>query len=287
MAEQKIAIMVDSACDLPQEYLDRYHFYLAPLRICFSDGEFRDVLEINSDELFRRMKTELPKTSLPDMGEIMATIEQIKAEGYTHLLVVTLSSNLSGTWNMMTMLSKSVEGLTMYALDSKNISIGSGFHAIMAAEYIRQGMDWDTLIAKLEAEVHKSHVYFTLDTLEYLQKGGRIGLVTATLGSVFNIKPVIYCNLDGIYETIAKTRGRKASIEKLLDTAVEYGKNSNRYNIALVGTGDSGYEAALTIKEELLERLPHVKEFIVTKLGCTCCVHTGEGMVGIAVQILD
>ncbi len=217
----------------------------------------------------------------------MAIIDQIKAEGYTHLLAVTLSSNLSGTWNMLTLLGQSIPELTMYALDSKNISIGAGFHAVQAADYIQQGMDWDALIHKLEEDSPKSHLCFCLDTLEYLQKGGRIGLVTATLGSVFNIKPVIYCNLDGVYETIAKTRGRKASIEKLLDTAVEYGKDSRKYNIALVGTGDSGYAAALTIKDELLERLPNVQHFILTKLGCTCCVHTGEGMVGICVQVLD
>ena len=188
---------------------------------------------------------------------------------------------------MLRLLGEAINDLELYVYDTKNIAIGSGFFAIQAAQYIEQGMDWDTLIAKLESSRSKSKVFFCLDTLEYLQKGGRIGLVTAMLGTALNLKPIISCNPEGIYYTVAKVRGRQQSIKKVLDMAANFAGNAKKYNVALIGSGTLGLKDATSIREQVLAKLPNRNTFIEGELGCCLGVHVGPGLVGVGVHILE
>ena len=115
--------------------------------------------------------------------------------------------NLSGTCNVMKILGDAYHGLECHVLDTKNISIGSGFLALRAAQYLEHGMCWQELLQKLPLEVPNSRVFFCVKSLEYLQKGGRIGLVAAAFGTALNLKPIISCNSDGIYYTAGKALG--------------------------------------------------------------------------------
>lgn len=188
--------------------------FVAPLKIIFRDGEYADGIDLTAAELYQRLPLEIPKTSLPSAETVLQILDQIRSEGYNKVLTVTISSGLSGTNNMLKLLAANIKDLDMYVYDTKNIAIGSGFSAIQAAEYIAGGMDWQTLKLVLDAQTGKSKVFFCLDTLEYLQKGGRIGMVTAMLGTALNLKPVISCNPEGVYYTMAKVRGRQAITQK-------------------------------------------------------------------------
>ena len=283
----KIAILIDSGTDVPPELVEKYHMFVAPLRIIFQDGEYNDGIDLTAAQLYLRLPEEIPKTSLPGADYVLRVLDQIRAEGYNKVLAVTISSGLSGTNNMLRLLASNIKDLDIYVYDTRNIAIGSGFSAIQAAEYIASGMKWELLKQVLEAQTSKSKVFFCLDTLEYLQKGGRIGLVTAMLGTALNLKPIISCNPDGVYYTMAKVRGRQQSLKKIIDLAVKYAGNSKKYNVALIGSGKLGLDDAATIRDEVLRRLPNRNLLIEGELGCCLGVHVGPGLVGVGVQILD
>ena len=183
MNKEKIAIMADSGTDVPPNYRNKYGIYWLPLLINYSDGIYRDGVDIQPHEMYDRLPTEIPKTSLPDGGMVTELFDRIKADGYEKLLVVTISSGLSGTYNMVRLMAEEYDGLKISVLDTKNISIGSGLIAIRAAQMVNdEDIGWNELLIRIRHEVPKSKVFFCLDTLKYLQKGGRIGLVSAMLG---------------------------------------------------------------------------------------------------------
>ena len=287
MSTDKIAILIDSGTDVPPAYIQQYHMFVAPLRIIFNEGEYNDGIDLTASQLYQRLPREVPKTSLPSAELVLQIIEQIRSERYNKVLPVTISSGLSGTYNMLNLLADNIRDLDIYVYDTKNIAIGSGFSAIQAAKYIEQGMDWKTLKYTMEAETTKSKVFYCLDTLEYLQKGGRIGLVTAMLGTALNLKPIISCNTEGVYYTVAKVRGRQQSLKKVLDMAVQFAGNSKKYNVALIGSGLPGLNDAASIRDQVLQKLPFRDTLIEGELGCCLGVHVGPGLVGVGVQILD
>ena len=287
MSTDKIAILIDSGTDVPPAYIQQYHMFVAPLRIIFNEGEYNDGIDLTASQLYQRLPREVPKTSLPSAELVLQIIEQIRSEGYNKVLAITISSGLSGTYNMLNLLAGNIRDLDIYVYDTKNIAIGSGFSAIQAAKYIEQGMDWKTLKSTMEAETAKSKVFYCLDTLEYLQKGGRIGLVTAMLGTALNLKPIISCNAEGVYYTVAKVRGRQQSLKKVLDMAVQFAGNSKKYNVALIGSGLPGLNDAASIRDQVLQKLPFRDTLIEGELGCCLGVHVGPGLVGVGVQILD
>ena len=287
MSTDKIAILIDSGTDVPPAYIQQYHMFVAPLRIIFNEGEYNDGIDLTASQLYQRLPREVPKTSLPSAELVLQIIEQIRSEGYNKVLAITISSGLSGTYNMLNLLAGNIRDLDIYVYDTKNIAIGSGVSASQAAKYIEQGMDWKTLKYTMEAETAKSKVFYCLDTLEYLQKGGRIGLVTAMLGTALNLKPIISCNAEGVYYTVAKVRGRQQSLKKVLDMAVQFAGNSKKYNVALIGSGLPGLNDAASIRDQVLQKLPFRDTLIEGELGCCLGVHVGPGLVGVGVQILD
>lgn len=287
MNQQKIAILIDSGTDVPAALIAQYHMYSVPLKIIYQTEEYADGIDITASEVYRRLPEEIPKTSLPDGESILQTFDRIKADGYKKVLVVTISSGLSGTFNMIQLLAQEYHGLDFFCLNTKNISIGSGFFAIYAAQLLQTGTDWDTLKTKLSSGLGKSKVFFCLETLEYLKKGGRIGAVTAALGTALNLKPIISCNTDGVYYTMAKVRGRRQSIEKILELSQEYAQGAARYNIALIASGESALKEAAEIRDIVLAQFPNRNLVIEGELGSCLGVHVGPGLLGIGVHILD
>lgn len=209
MNNEKIALLVDSGTDVPKELIEQYGIYVIPLQIIYKDRIYTDNVDITPEEVYNRLPEEIPSTSLPDGETIVTILEKIKNDGYEKVLVATISSGLSGTYNVIRLLAKEQEDLDIFVLDTKNIGIGSGLQAIQAAELIASGLPWNDLKTTLQKNVPKSKVFFNVATLEYLQKGGRIGLVASILGNALKLNPIISCNKEGIYHTEAKARGRK------------------------------------------------------------------------------
>ncbi|GAB2483623.1 DegV family protein [Alkalibacterium psychrotolerans] len=287
MNTQKIAVLTDSGSDVPEAVKNEYDVKVIPLKILFEDGEYVDKVDITAEEVYERMENEIPKTSLPDGEMIKGIFDDIKAEGYEKVMVVTISSGLSGTNNMIRVVAEQYEGLDIYVLDTKNIGIGSGFTVVEAARQAAEGVEWDTLKANLEKSKEKAKVFFHVPTLEYLQKGGRIGLVQSVVGSMMNLKPIITCNEEGIYHTVAKVRGKAKSVSKTLQLVEDFAATSKKYNLAIAYGGKTALKEAEAIRIEMKEKLPNFEEFFFDQISPALGVHTGPGLIGIGVQLLD
>ncbi|MBM6613923.1 DegV family protein [Desemzia sp. RIT804] len=287
MNKEKIAFLVDSGSDVPKDILEKGNMKVIPLKIIYKDGEYTDKVDIQAEEIYDRLKEEIPKTSLPDGEAIKNMLLEIKEEGYTKVIAITISSGLSGTNNMVRLMAEEVEDLDVFVLDTKNIGIGSGLHAERALTYVESGMDWETIKQKLRNGIEDIKVHFYVDTLEYLQKGGRIGLVSSLVGNLLNLKPVISCNEDGIYYTVAKARGSKKGIQKLIDTTIEYAQQATKYDVAVCYAGRETKELADTIAGKLKEGLPNIRTSYFDSLSPALGVHTGPGLIGIAVSRLE
>lgn len=284
MESRKIAILVDSGADVPQDFAREHNIFVAPLKIIYQDREYEDRLDITPREIYDRLEVEIPKTSLPSAERVNSLFEEMSAQGYDTVLIITISTGLSGTHNMLQMLAQEYGKLDYRMVDTKNIGIGAGQQAMLAAGMLRDGKTLEEVLAALETSIRESHIYFCLDTLEYLAKGGRIGKVSAILGSLLKLRPVISCNAEGIYETVAKVRGSAQALAKTVSIAVEEAGRHVRYAVAVAH--GSALEEAGRVLEELRRLLPNCERFIKTDISPALSVHTGPGLIGIAVQAL-
>ena len=282
MNKQKIAILTDSGSDVPYDLAKEMNIFVVPLQVNYKDRSYRDGIDIDADTMYNRLKEEIPTTSLPLGADIDKVLQDIEAQGFTHILAVVLSSGLSGTCSLLKLVAKESK-LPMEVIDTKNIGIGSGLSVVRAAKYVKEGLSWDDLLIKVNETVLKTRVYFVLDTLEYLQKGGRIGKVTALIGYALDLRPIITCDSEGIYTTVAKARGRKVSINRCLDMALEFAGTSDHITIGLAH--GNALDEVLKLKEHLLQKLGDRVTLYIGQVSPALGVHTGPGLIGMGVQI--
>lgn len=285
MNKEKIALLVDSGTDVPAEIMSQYGMYMLPLQIIYKDRTYTDKVDITAEEIYQRLPQEIPSTSLPDGETINKIFDRIKADGYEQVLAVTISSGLSGTYNVVRLMGEQRNDLDIFVLDTKNIGIGAGLQAIRAAELLNEGVTWQELKEQLLQEVVRNKVFFNVATLEYLQKGGRIGLVASILGNALKLNPIISCNDEGIYYTVAKSRGRNKSLDKTVELVKQYIGNHKQFRLA-VAQGDALAEAK-EMKTRLEQEFPQVKEIFFGQISPALVVHTGPGLLGVGVQLLD
>ncbi|NLW20446.1 MAG: DegV family protein [Clostridiales bacterium] len=284
MNQNKIAILVDSGCDVPPDFVAEHNIFVAPLKIIYKDREYEDRLDITPQQVYARLDQEVPKTSLPSTERVNSLFEAIHGQGYEELLIITISTGLSGTHNLLAMLAQQFGKLRYHMVDTRNIGIGAGQQAMMAAQMLRDGAPLEEVLRELETSIARSRIFFYLDTLEYLAKGGRIGKVSALVGSLLKLRPIISCNKDGIYETVEKVRGSAQALAKAISLVVTEAGKHVRFAVA-VAHGSAKDEAA-RVMAELKRRLPHCERFISTDVSPALSVHTGPGLIGIAVQAL-
>ena len=288
MNSQKIAILTDSCADLSAELIAGKPVYVVPLKIRCPDGEFDDGVTIRAKDVYARLKMgQLPKTSLPSGESVEKILEQIYADGYEKVIAVMLSSGLSGTFNLVRLLSDSMEGkLEIRAFDSLAGSIGEGAIVLQLVEEIEAGASWESLVKeRVPALIANTHTFFTLDTLEYLQKGGRIGKVSAMAGSLLNIKPLLGFAEDGQLTSVAKVRGRKAVADKLMEKVKENLGDHTRFNLFVANGGAPEEMAALRVRME--EAFPGFEHLWEAELDATLSVYIGDGILGASVTVLD
>lgn len=279
---EKIAVVVDSGSDVSAQISEDLDIYSLPLRINIDGKEYTDRVDISAKEIFEVLDHSKVTTSLPTGEDIVATFEDLKAKGYTHVIAIAISSGLSGTFNVIRNLSDAVEGLEVFVLDTKNISLGSGFLGLRAAELVKEGKSFDEIVSYLKNNLDASKVYFTVGTLDYLIRGGRIGLVAGTVANVLNIKPVISCNPEGIYHTVAKVRGYGRVIKRMIDTAAEFVKDHGSYKVYMLNASTKeNIDDILNYAKEAFNQTDMIEMVNITPaLG----IHTGPEALGIAVM---
>lgn len=277
---EKVAILIDSGCDVSQDLIDIYHMKVLRLHILYPEKDYQDDADIFPEMVYTRFPKEIPTTSTPGPQDVKNAVEEIKAEGYTHVLAFTISSGLSGTYNTVCSVLSEEASLTSFVLDTKNISFGAGILAVWAAKKLTEGSSFSELVSLLPDKVKDSKVFYYMDTLTYLQKGGRIGLVTSVVGSILNLKPIISCNEEGVYYTAAKIRGAKQGLSRLLLEAKSFAGNEPVWTSLLHG---NGAEAASKLRSLLLSEVPDGRLILEKQIAASLAVHTGPGLVGIGI----
>ena len=288
MIPQKIALLTDSCADLSPRLAEENHIYRVPLRILCADGEYSDGVDIFGGDIYARLRAgELPQTSLPSGEDIEKTLRQIVMDGYDGVVAVMLSSGLSGTYNLVRLIGEECRGmLPVRVYDSLSGSLGMGMTLLQLAEDIRRGMEWEELTERRVPQLLAgSHPFFSVDTLEYLVKGGRIGKVTATAGTLLQIKPIITFASDGQLQSVAKVRGRGQVMDKLVAMAVKACGEHRRYNLA-VANGGAPADMEL-VRQKLITALPDYDHIWEGEIDGTLSVYIGDGVLGAAVQVLD
>jgi DegV family protein with EDD domain len=277
----KIAMLVDSGMDMPPELIEKGGVFVAPLNIMYTDKTYMDKIEISAAEIYARLDEEVPKTSLPSISYVQTLIEDIKNQGYNKILCITISSGLSGTHNALRLTLEEHEEIESFMVDTKSIGIGGGIQAAFIKREIDNGISFDEL-KKVASELPiKGGVFFSIPTLEYLKKGGRIGLVSSIIGTALNLNPIISCNEDGIYYTVNKARGRKKSLAKLIDSVEKTIAGYDEYDLSVTYGDDK--EEAEKLMAAMKEKFSNYRHFYFGEVSPVLGAHTGPGVIGIGV----
>lgn len=275
----KIALITDSSCDLTKEIIKKYNIRVMPLRIIYKDKEYIDRVNIEPQEVYDNLTKEIPTTSMPSIKDIEDAFTSIEEEGYTHVIAITISSGLSGTFNTFKLVSENHPNLISCIFDSKTLSTALGALVAECGKLIEDGKSFEEIVNKLPSIKERISVYYVLETLEYLKKGGRIGKVAGTIGELLNLKPIISVDEEGKYFTYAKVRGRKQSISKLADIAKEVLATTKAKLFILQG-------GAVEEGKKLYDSFNNMKNVTAlhfSDISPALGVHTGPGLLGIVI----
>lgn len=285
MNNSKTALLVDSGCDIGKEFAAKHDIRILGLKVIYGTDVFSDDIDIDPMTVYERFPDEIPTTSTPNVIEVRELLDKIKEDGYENVIAVCISSKLSGTYNTVKSVLEDYDGLNGFALDTKNISTGSGLLAMWAAIQLESGMTYEDVIEKLPSKVPDAHVYFYMDTLDYLKAGGRIGNVTGFIGKALDLKPVITCNPEGIYTTVTMLRGRKNSVRKLIRIVEKHvGDSYDKWMSIMNG---KAADKVTDVEELLSENFSKMKIVEKKQIVASLAVHTGPGLVGIGVLKLS
>jgi DegV family protein with EDD domain len=272
-----VRIVTDSASDLPEPVCAELDISVVPLTIRFGEREFVDRKELSVDAFWRELEASsvLPETAAPSVGAFEETFRRLSDEGADGIVCVNLSARLSATMQSAQVAAKALDGdIPIEIVDSQSASMGIGNLAIHAARRARAGASVEEITADIEARRARQRLFASLDTLEYLRKGGRIGGAQALLGSVLSIKPVIAV-VDGAVEPAGRVRTRSKALRSLVEQ-VPAGGNIESVSVLHANAPD--------IDEFLAMLRPRVPDAEVTVgiIGPVIGVHTGPRVMGIA-----
>ncbi len=279
-------IVTDSAVDLPEEMFAQYGVERMPLLINFGSQSLRSGIDIQPEEFYRRLAAShdnLPTTSQPSVGDF---VELYRRVGQTDrdIVSVHISSGLSGTINAATQAAKQCPELNITLIDTKTLSAAEGFQIVAAAQAIRRGWSLDNLKQRVQEVADQTEIFFTLDTLHYLQKGGRIGRVQAMAGSLLNLKPVITVDKGpGTYVTVAKGR----SMSKSITLIAEHVRDKMKERPAWVHVLHTNSAAMAQQLGELVKQFLPTAKITMGQIVPVLGVHTGPGCVGAVCGPLD
>jgi len=275
---EKIALVTDSSCDLPQRIIDEYGINVIPLRIIYKNNEYRDGMDIKPIEIYQNLDIEVPKTSMPSPYDVVSKLNELKQKGFTHCISLTISSGLSGTYDMFKLVKEEISDIYISVVDSKILSLGLGLLVYETAKMIKNGNRYDEILDKIEVLKNKVKGFFTVDTLEYLKKGGRISSFAAKIGSLLNLKPIISIDEHGKYYMFSKVRGKNQAVAKMIDELLLYSKN---YKSIIVGIPHANVENEAIELANKIKNISSVKEIIVNEVSPALGVHSGPGLIGL------
>lgn len=277
-----IRIITDSICDVPKEYADRYGIRVMPLIVNFDSISFVDGIDLTLEEFLKKLdKSEvLPTTSQVTPIDFLEVYRKETALG-NKVISIHASSQLSGTYNSALIAKEQMPGADIHVIDTMGISLGAGLLAIKAARLAEEGLEAEVIVKQIEVSKQKMKYILILDTLEYLQKGGRISLSASVLGSILSIKPILTV-VNGKLELLEKSRGMKKGISAVMNRIKDSGWSLDD---KVVGINHILNLENRDILEKQLKKEFNIKEFIRGEAGSVIATHAGPGAVAVHFEI--
>jgi DegV family protein with EDD domain len=273
-----VRVVTDSACDLPDDLIERNGIGVVPLTIRFGNEELIDRKELSTDEFWRRLADSdvLPETSAPSAGAFEGAFRRQIEDGATGIICINLSSKLSATMQSAQVAAKAVQAdCPVVVIDSLMVSMGLGSLCLTAAQRAADGDSLESIVANVTDRRNRSKLYGALDTLEFLKKGGRVGNARALLGTMLAIKPVLEVR-DGVVEEAGKVRTRSKALRLLVDRV----KEGPFENLSVLHGNAPDVDELL----DLLAPLAARDQIVVGQIGPVIGTHAGPRVIGVTFQ---
>ncbi|MHA6484580.1 DegV family protein [Paenibacillus sp. strain BS8-2] len=279
-----IRIVTDSTADISAELREKLGITMVPLKVLFGEETYVDAVTITADQFYEKLKSvsTLPTTSQPSPLEFSEAYERLLQEDPDCAIIsIHLAACLSGTYQSATIAQSMLEQeADITVVNSRSASYGIGTLAVRAAEMASAGHSKEEILAEIERLREDTTIYFLVDSLEHLQKGGRIGRASALIGSILNIKPILSLDADGSVHAVDKVRGTKKAMSRISEM-LKGGYGSDPVSLTIFKTDD---DAAA---EELGERVKadlNVQQVSYTTIGPVIGAHAGPGTSAVLIH---
>ena len=269
------AVLTDSIADIPREYIDQYQIHTLNIEIDWKGGIFIDRMTVDSEELYYDLEKgeKIPKTSLPSPAKVKQMFLKLLSY-YKSLVVITVSSELSGTWQVMENCAQELreKNYKVCVINSRLNSAAQGLVSAAAAEDAANHLSFESIIRNTEERIKKARIYVSVPTLKYMVRGGRVSPMKGAAAAVLNLKPVVSLDENGKSIKFAASFSRKNSIRKIADIISKNKNNLERYCVV-----HSGIKEEADIFASKLYKETGIKADYIMEISSTVGIHTGRG----------
>jgi DegV family protein with EDD domain len=279
MPSRAIAVVTDSTAYMPPELLEQYGIFVVPNVVNWGTQTYRDGIDIQSKAFFERLKTDpvLPTTAVASIGEFHDIYAKAAQEAEA-VVGVHLSAKLSGTYSAAVQAAKMLVGKRIEVIDSNATAMAMGFVVLAAARAAQAGQSVEQVVQAARDTIPHVGVVFTVETLQFLRRGGRIGGAAAFVGSLLDMKPILDLR-DGRVEPIERVRTKRKAVDRVMDIIVE--RTNGKSPIRLATLHANVPEEAAALLEKCKQRVG-AAEAIMCEVSPTVATHTGPGTIGLA-----
>ncbi|MAQ53829.1 MAG: fatty acid-binding protein DegV [Chloroflexi bacterium] len=272
-----VRIVTDSSADLPAELVQQHQITVLPCYVVVDDQTLKDGVDIQADDFYRRLQAggPTPTTAQPTVADFQAVYQDLTSQG-DQVVSIHVSGKLSGTLNSAEQAKGSLYGEAVEIIDSRLAAMPLGLVVLEAAALAAEGGSHQEVAEKVRQGLNLHHGLFALDTLEFLQKGGRIGKAQAFLGSVLNVKPILRLH-EGEAHPVERPRNRERALHRLVELVKELGPVRR---MAVIHSTDA--ERMAVLKQELTGLLP-ADQIIEARFGSTLGTYIGPDALGVAI----
>jgi len=276
-----LRIVTDSSANLPERLVQQYNIAVVPLNVHIGEKSYQEGINLSREEFYRRLpKTHpLPTTSQPSAGQFQEVYERIFSDG-DEVLSMHLSSRLSGTYASAAGAKSMMRDAPLTLFDSGTVSVGLGILVLAAARAAQDGFAREEIVALLEKMAARTIIYFTVDTLEYLQRGGRIGTAAAWVGTILQLKPVLAIEQGEVLAT-DRVRTRKRALSRLLALLAEHCSAADAWWAGVAHI--QADEESTRLTDTICRDLP-ITGALKAEIGPVIGTHGGPGTIGVALS---
>ena len=275
----RIAIVTDSTCDIPRELAKERNIHVVPQVLIMGTRTWRDGVDIDPPAFYELLQTssDFPSTSQPSVTDFTEVFSRL-ANDFDGIAAILISDELSGTLNSARMAKENLPDVPIEIVDTRSASMQMGFITLASARAAATGADLQTVVDTARAMIGHAGIYFVVDTLEYLHRGGRIGTAARLFGTALNLKPLLTVK-DGIIQPVTKVRSRRRALDALVQLLDEELAGKERVQISVLHV--AAPEEADRLAEQLVDRY-HPAEMIRAECGPAVGTHAGPGALGVA-----